>query len=83
MTYVADPRYMKKTNVEFLLSDKYAEMRAKEIGEQALTPKPCNPDCGGTVYMCAADGEGNMILIFKVTIRALAAASLFPATVFP
>ncbi len=78
MTYVADPRYMKKTNVEFLLSDKYAEMRAKEIGEQALTPKPCNPDCGGTVYMCAADGEGNMISYIQSNYKGFGSGIVIP-----
>ena len=59
-TYIADPRFM-KLSTEYLLSDAYAQKRSKEIGEQALLPKPIDPHSGGTVYMCAADKEGNMI----------------------
>jgi gamma-glutamyltranspeptidase/glutathione hydrolase len=77
-TYVADPRYMKKTDVEFLLSDAYAEMRAKEIGENALTPKPCDPNCGGTVYMCAADGEGNMISYIQSNYKGFGSGIVIP-----
>jgi len=77
-TYVADSRYMKKTNVEFLLSDKYAEMRAKEICDTALTPMPCDPNCGGTVYMCAADGEGNMISYIQSNYKGFGSGIVIP-----
>ncbi len=58
--YVADLDYM-KAPVETLLSDEYADGRRALIGEQALTPEPGNPFRGGTIYLCTADGEGNMV----------------------
>lgn len=60
MHYIADPRYM-QTRVEELLSDDYAAQRRALIGETALEPTHGKPFCGGTVYLCTADGEGNMV----------------------
>ena len=60
MHYIADPRYM-RTRVEELLSDAYAAQRRALIGETALEPTHGKPFCGGTVYLCTADGEGNMV----------------------
>ena len=31
------------------------------IGHEALLPQPVDVNCGGTVYLCSADGEGNMV----------------------
>ena len=63
--YVADLDYM-KAPVETLLSDEYADGRRALIGEQALTPEPGNPFRGGTIYLCTADGEGNMVSYIQV-----------------
>lgn len=60
LNFIADEKYM-KTNVKTLLSSAYAEMRRKEIGDKAVFPKPGDPYSGGTVYLCAADGDGNMV----------------------
>ena len=58
--YIADPRFM-QTSVEYWLSEAYAAKRRSEIGQAALRPKPVDPNCGCTVYLCTADGEGNMV----------------------
>ncbi len=58
--YVTDPAHMKAT-IDQLLSRDYAAKRRSLIGNTALDPKPGNPFCGDTVYLNAADGEGNMI----------------------
>ena len=58
--YIADPRYM-KTDVAYWLSDGYAATRRGLIGEKAVMPQPVDADNGGTVYLCAADGQGNMV----------------------
>ncbi|MDY4920255.1 MAG: gamma-glutamyltransferase family protein [Phascolarctobacterium sp.] len=60
MKYIADPRYM-KTKVEELLSEEYTAERRALIGHDALDPVPGTPFCGGTVYLNAADDEGNMV----------------------
>ena len=66
--YVADPRYM-KTKVNRLLSKEYADVRRREIGEQAIMPKAGNPNCGGTVYLCTADNEGNMVSFIQSNFK--------------
>ncbi|WP_127581948.1 gamma-glutamyltransferase family protein [Paenibacillus koleovorans] len=60
MHYITDPAHM-KVSVEDLLSEAYATERAGLIGEEALYPGPGTPPRGGTVYMAAADEEGNMV----------------------
>ena len=64
--YVADPRAMKPT-VEQLLSKDYAAKRRALIGSTALEPRPGTPYCGDTVYLNAADGDGNMISYIPVS----------------
>ena len=58
--YVSDPKTM-TTKVEAMLSEEYAAERRKLITDTAVMPEPGNPYCGGTVYLCTADGEGNMV----------------------
>lgn len=58
--YIADPRFM-QTDVSYWLSDEYADMRRSLIGEEAVLPTPTDANNGGTVYLCAADEEGNMV----------------------
>ena len=60
MYYVTDPRYM-RVRTEELLAPEYAAKRRALIGERALLPEHGQPFCGGTVYLNAADGEGNMV----------------------
>jgi gamma-glutamyltranspeptidase/glutathione hydrolase len=58
--YVTDPNYM-KYNSKDLLSDAFADERRKLITETAQDFKAGIPPSGGTVYLCTADGEGNMV----------------------
>lgn len=58
--YITDPRYMKAA-VADLLSPRYGALRRGEITDHALFPRAGDPACGGTVYLCTADGEGNMV----------------------
>ena len=60
MQYITDPRYMKAT-VQSLLADSYGERRRKEITDHAQRPRAGDPASGGTVYLCTADGDGNMV----------------------
>ena len=79
MKYVADSRYM-KTKLEDMLSERYAAARRALITEQALDPYPGDPYCGGTVYLCAADGEGNMISFIQSNFKDLGAGIVIPGT---
>lgn len=58
--YITDPQYM-RANVDYLLSENFAKTRRELIGEKALTPAPGTLPDGGTVYLAAADDEGNMV----------------------
>jgi gamma-glutamyltranspeptidase/glutathione hydrolase len=53
--FVGDPRYMSVTPGDLLNPD-YLAQRRNQIGERALSVQAGVPK-GGTVYLCAADGE--------------------------
>ena len=77
MHYIADPRYM-QTRVEELLSDAYAAQRRALIGETALEPTHGKPFCGGTVYLCTADGEGNMVSFIQSNYKDFGSGIVLP-----
>jgi len=60
LRHVTDPAHM-RVDVRDLLSPAYGAARAAEIGGRAKTHPAKAPPRSGTVYLCAADGEGNMI----------------------
>lgn len=77
MHYIADPRYM-QTKVSDLLSDAYAAQRRSLIGEQALQPTHGKPFCGGTVYLCTADTEGNMVSFIQSNYKDFGSGIVLP-----
>ena len=60
MHYVTDPMEM-KLDYHDLVSKAYGQKRAKTITEQAQMPIVDNPAKSGTVYLCTADKDGNMV----------------------
>lgn len=79
MEYVTDPRYM-TTKVEDMLSDAYAEARRRLIGKEALDPKPGSPFSGGTIYLCTADNEGNMVSLIQSNYKGFGSGIVVPGT---
>lgn len=77
--YIADPRSM-SVRVEELLSDAYAEERRQLIGQEALQPEPGEPSRGGTVYLCTADGEGNMVSYIQSNYMGFGSGLVVPGT---
>lgn len=77
LQYIADPRYM-QTRVQDMLSDEYAAERRKLIGEEAVMPKPGRPFSGGTVYMCSADDEGNMVSFIQSNFMGFGSGIVLP-----
>jgi gamma-glutamyltranspeptidase / glutathione hydrolase len=77
--YITDPRFMKST-VKQLLSEEYAQERRNLIGEEALTPEPGTPSKGGTVYLAAADREGNMISYIQSNYMGFGSGLVVPGT---
>lgn len=79
MRYIADPRFM-KARVEELLSPAYAARRRAQIGGQALLPEAGDPFCGGTVYLCTADSDGNMVSLIQSSYLDFGAHIALPGT---
>ncbi|MCR4633029.1 MAG: gamma-glutamyltransferase family protein [Erysipelotrichaceae bacterium] len=58
--YVSDPSQM-KIDYNELLSPDFGAMRSKLISKDAGLPGPVELPASGTVYLCTADKEGNMV----------------------
>ena len=58
--YVTDPQCM-NVSVDDLISVEYGKQRAKQITSCALPPRVDKPHGSGTVYLCTADKDGNMV----------------------
>lgn len=78
-TFITDQRHM-KLETEHLLSEEYAKTRRSLIGETALTPEPYQPPSGGTVYLAAADGEGNMVSFIQSNYMGFGSGIVIPGT---
>ena len=67
-------------SVEHLLSKDYASIRAKEIHEKAIDPKPYELPSGGTVYLATADEEGNMVSFIQSNYMGFGSGIVIPGT---
>ncbi len=67
--YITDPRDMQIDHHD-LLKPEYGRKRAAEIGERAEVRMPGQPNSGGTVYLCCADAEGNMVSYIQSNYKA-------------
>lgn len=63
-----------------LLSPEYAEKRAAVIGDRAIDPEPYELPKGGTVYLAAADGEGNMVSFIQSNYMGFGSGIVVPGT---
>lgn len=77
--YVADPKAM-KTKVADMLSEEYAAERRKLITDTAVMPEPGTPFSGGTVYLCTADKEGNMVSWIQSNYMGFGSGIVIPGT---
>ena len=77
--FVADPRYM-RTKVSDMLSERYAAVRRALITDQAVYPEAGDPSCGGTVYFCVADGQGNMVSFIQSNYNRFGSGIVIPGT---
>ncbi|HTJ93807.1 MAG TPA: gamma-glutamyltransferase family protein [Pararobbsia sp.] len=69
-----------KVPVDALLSEAYAARRRALIGERASDPLHGDPVAGGTVYLAAADRDGNMISFIQSHYRDFGSAMIVPGT---
>ncbi len=79
MFYVTDPRYM-RGRAEALLDPAYIKERRSLIGDRALSPAPGDPFGGGTVYLNAADDEGNMVSFIQSNYMGFGSGITVPGT---
>lgn len=77
--YVADPKAM-RVKTEELLSQEYARERRKLITDQAIMPEAGQPSRGGTVYLCTADEEGNMVSFIQSNYMGFGSGLVVPDT---
>lgn len=77
--YIADPERV-PVPTEALLSKDYAAERRALISERALLPEPGDPLRGGTVYLCAADGDGMMVSLIQSNYMGFGSGIVVPGT---
>lgn len=77
--FITEPEEM-PISAEELLSDRYAERRSQMIGDVALDPQPVELVKGGTVYLAAADEEGNMISYIQSNYMGFGSGIVIPGT---
>jgi gamma-glutamyltranspeptidase/glutathione hydrolase len=77
--YVAD---MERADVPVrgLLDKRYAAQRRRLIGHEALLPTAGEPARGGTVYLCAADGDGMMVSYIQSNYQGFGSGVVVPGT---
>ena len=77
--YVTDPKKM-TISVDAMLNQEYAKKRSELIGEKAVFPEAGEPFCGGTVYMCTADKDGNMVSHIQSNYMNFGSGVVIPGT---
>lgn len=76
---IADPRAMRLKPSD-LLDPERARQRRRRIGPRALEPEPGPRPNGGTVYLCTADGEGNMVSYIQSNFAGFGSGLVVPET---
>lgn len=79
LQYITEESEM-KASAKDLLSENYAKERSQLIGEKALTPAAGEPPKGGTVYLAAADEEGNMVSFIQSNYMGFGSGLVVPDT---
>ncbi|KIL46551.1 gamma-glutamyltransferase [Jeotgalibacillus alimentarius] len=77
--FITEPEDM-PISTEELLSKEYADKRRAVIDEKAMDPEPMELPKGGTVYLAAADDEGNMISYIQSNYMGFGSGVVVPET---
>ena len=77
--YVTDPAHM-ELDYHDLITPEYGALRAREIGARARTHVAAVPPKSGTVYLCCADGEGNMVSWIQSNYMGFGSGIVVPGT---
>ena len=77
--YVADPTHV-DVPIRGMLDKTYAATRRMLIGDRAGLPAAGDPPRGGTVYLCAADGDGQMVSFIQSNYMGFGSGIVVPGT---
>jgi len=77
--FVGDPRHV-PVDVERLLSAENAAAHRSHLGPVAHDPATPAPGSGGTDYLAAADGEGNMVSLIQSNYMGFGSGVVVPGT---
>lgn len=77
--YITDDKAV-KIDLEDILSDRYADKRRSEISDHAMIPEAGDPSGSGTVYLCTADEEGNMVSYIQSNYMGFGSGLVIPNT---
>ena len=77
--YVTDPAHM-ELDYHRLLLPEYGALRAREMTDRAQSYGPAMPPKSGTVYLCCADGEGNMVSFIQSNYMGFGSGIVVPGT---
>ncbi|MDL2229402.1 gamma-glutamyltransferase family protein [Treponema sp. OttesenSCG-928-L16] len=75
--YIGDPRFV-SWDYKKLISEDYGRLRSRLIGDTALEPAPGKLPSGGTVYLCAADRDGNMVSYIQSNFCGFGSGAVLP-----
>lgn len=76
---VTEPSYMPCTTDD-LLAPAFAKRRAGTLTDKAAEPKADEILRGGTVYLCTADGQGNMVSFIQSNYTGFGSGLVVPGT---
>jgi gamma-glutamyltranspeptidase/glutathione hydrolase len=79
MRHITDPKAM-DIPVSVLLSDALADKRRVLMGDCALSPENIPMADHGTVYLCAADGDGGMVSYIQSNYMGFGSGVVIPGT---
>lgn len=77
---ITDPKMMTQNQIDALLGDEFAKKASTQINEQALNAEDCDLAKGGTVYLCTADSEGNMVSYIQSNYMGFGSGIVIPDT---
>lgn len=77
--YVGDPHSM-SIEPQLLLQGDYLKEQANKIGLLANSPSPSVVNKSGTVYLCTADAEGNMVSYIQSNYMGFGSGIVVPST---
>lgn len=76
--YVGDMQHA-SVPVDGLLDPAYHQARSALIADQASTPERGEPGTGGTVYLCTADRDGNMVSFIQSNYHGFGSGVVVPS----